>query len=92
VDGEVVETGGVDRGYFLRVKPLNGSVDLRHLLSGAEIKPWMMRELERLQLAMSMEGAGAPSLADGGVPVDDLAAACPNANWDAICSQIFLTE
>ena len=92
VDGEVVETGGVDRGYFLRVKPPNGSADLRHLLSGAEIKPWMMRELERLQLAMSMEGARVPSLADGGVLVDDLAAACPKADWDAVCGQIFLTE
>jgi hypothetical protein len=90
VDGEVVETGGVDRGYFLRVKPVAGAFDLRHLLRGAEVKPWMMRELERLQLALTMEGARVPSLADGGVPVADIAAAYPNTDWDAVCGEMFL--
>src|ERR1039458_3042877 len=71
VDGEVVETGGVDRGFFLRVKPLSGPIDMRHLLRDSEVKPWLMRELERLQLALTMEGASVPSLADGGVPVSD---------------------
>jgi hypothetical protein len=90
VDGEVVETGGVDRGYFLRVKPLTGSFDMRHLLRGAEVKPWMMRELERLQLALTMEGASVPSLADGGVPVADIAAAYPKTDWDVVCGEMFL--
>jgi hypothetical protein len=90
VDGEVVETGGVDRGFFLRVKPLTDSFDMRHLLRGSEVKPWMMRELERLQLALTMEGASVPSLADGGVPVPDIAAAYPKADWDAVCGEMFL--
>jgi len=90
VDGEVIETGGVDRGYFLRVKPLTESFDMRHLLRGAEVKPWMMRELERLQLALTMEGATVPSLADGGVPVSDIAAAYPKTDWDAVCGEMFL--
>jgi hypothetical protein len=37
-------------------------IDLRHLLGGHEIRPWVMREMERLQLALSAEGA-APTLA-----------------------------
>ena len=90
IDGEVIETGGVDRGYFLRVKPLTESFDMRHLLRGAEVKPWMMRELERLQLALTMEGASVPSLADGGVPVSDIAAAYPKTDWDAVCGEMFL--
>ncbi len=90
VDGQVVETGGVDRGFFLRVKPVDGSIDMRHLLCGAEIKPWLMRELERLQLALTMEGASVPSLADGGVPVADIAAAYPKTDWDAVCGEMFL--
>jgi len=90
VDGEVVETGGVDRGFFLRVKPLSGTVDLRHLLRDSEIKPWLMRELERLQLALTMEGASVPSLADGGVPVSDIAAAYPRTDWDTVCGEMFL--
>jgi Glycine cleavage H-protein len=90
VDGEVVETGGADRGFFLRVKPLDGLMDMRHLLRGAEVKPWLMRELERLQLALTMEGASMPSLADGGVPVADIAAAYPRTDWDAVCGEMFL--
>jgi hypothetical protein len=90
VDGEVVETGGVDRGFFLRVKPLDGLMDMRHLLRDSEVKPWLMRELERLQLALTMEGASMPSLADGGVPVADIAAAYPRTDWDAVCGEMFL--
>jgi hypothetical protein len=90
VDGEVVETGGVDRQFFLRVKPVDGPIDLRNLLHDAEVKPWLMRELERLQLALTMEGASMPSLADGGVPVADIAAAYPKTDWDAVCGEMFL--
>ncbi len=90
VDGEVVETGGAGRGFFLRVKPLTDSFDMRHLLRGAEVKPWIMRELERLQLALTMEGASVPSLADGGVPVADIAAAYPKTDWDTVCGEMFL--
>jgi len=90
VDGEVVETGGAGRKFFLRVKPVNGPIDMRHLLRGSEVRPWLMRELERLQLTLSMEGASMPSLADGGVPVADIAAAYPKTNWDAVCGEMFL--
>jgi hypothetical protein len=90
VDGEVVETGGVDRGFFLRVKPLDGPINMCNLLRDAEVKPWLMRELERLQLALTMEGASMPSLADGGVPVSDIAAAYPKTDWDAVCGEMFL--
>ena len=89
VDGEVVETGAPDRDYLLRVKPIGGRFDLRHLLSGWEVRPWLLREMERLQLALSMEGAGA-TLADGGVPVSDISASYPKADWDAVCGEIFL--
>jgi hypothetical protein len=90
VDGEVVECGGPGHAWYLRVKPLDGQIDMRHLLRGAEVKPWLMREMERLQMALSMEGATTPSLADGGVPVHDIAAAYPSADWDAVCGEIFL--
>jgi hypothetical protein len=89
VDGEVVEAGGTGRDLYLKVKPLNGKMDMRHLLCGAEIKPWLMREMERLQLALSAEGA-APTLADGGVPVADIAQSYPDADWDAVCGEMFL--
>jgi hypothetical protein len=86
VDGEVIETGGADRGWYLKVRPDN--LDLTHLLRGAEVKPWMLREMERLQLALSAEGA--PTLADGGVPVADIAASYPTTDWDSVCGEMFL--
>ena len=58
MDGEVVETGGADRGWYLKLKPAAaGEQAFRHLLRGAEIRPWIMREMERLQLALAAEGA-----------------------------------
>jgi hypothetical protein len=90
VDGEVVEIGGPAKDWLLRVKPAaEGERALRHLLRGAEIRPWLLREMERLQLALTMEG-GSPALADGGVPVGDMAEACPAADWDAVYAEMFL--
>jgi glycine cleavage system H lipoate-binding protein len=86
VDGEVVATGGTREGWYLRVRPAN--LDLTHLLRGSEVRPWLLREIERLQLALAAEGA--PTLADGGVPVDDIAAAYPATAWDAVCGEMFL--
>ena len=86
VDGDVVDVGGPGRGWYLRVRP--NPLDVRHLLRGAEVKPWLMREMERLQLALA--GEGAPTLADGGVPVADIAASYPDTDWDAVCGEMFL--
>jgi hypothetical protein len=87
VDGEVLETGGPGREWYLRVKPDNRNT--AHLLRPHEVKPWLMREMERLQLALASEGA-APTLADGGTPVADIAASYPDADWDAVCGEMFL--
>jgi glycine cleavage system H lipoate-binding protein len=86
IDGEVVASDGC----CLKVKPEStGEGAFRHLLRGAEVKPWLMREMERLQLVLTAEGAP-PTLADGGVPVDDIAACYPRADWDAVCGEMFL--
>jgi hypothetical protein len=87
VDGEVLETGGPASPWYLRIRP--DRTDFRNLLGGGEIRPWVMREMERLQLALTAEGA-APTLADGGVPVPDIAAVYPQADWDAVCGEMFL--
>jgi glycine cleavage system H lipoate-binding protein len=89
VDGEVVATGGPEERWFLKVKPDGGKLDARHLLRGAEIRPWMTREMERLHSALAPAGQ-APTMADGGVMVDDIAAGYPEADWESICGEIFL--
>jgi len=91
VDGKVVETATPGSDWYLRVKTAgHGEMDFRHLLRGAEVWPWLMREMERLQIALSAEAGAAATLADGGVPVKDIAAAYPEANWDAVCGEMFL--
>jgi hypothetical protein len=90
VDGEVVERGGEGQGWYLKVKPeSHGEPGFGHLLRGAEVRPWLLREMERLQLALTAEGAAA-TLADGGVPVADIAASYPEADWDGVCGEMFL--
>ena len=76
VDGEVVETGSPDGGWYVRVRP--DPLNVTHLLRGAEVRPWLLREMERLQFALGGECA---TLADGGVPVE--------ADIDAV-SEMFL--
>ncbi len=87
VDGEVVETGDAASGWYLRLRPR--SLDFHHLLCAGEVRPWVMREVERLQLALAGQRT-APTLADGGVPVVDMSASCPEADWDAVCGEMFL--
>jgi glycine cleavage system H protein len=89
VGGEVIAVGGQDQEWYLKVRPEDQPPDTRHLLAPHEVKPWVMRELERMQIALGARALGA-SLADGGVPVADIAAACPNADWDAVCGEMFL--
>ena len=89
VDGEVVATGGADKEWFLKMKPPGLEMDTRHLLRGSEIKPWLMREMERLQISVAVEGVGA-TLADGGEPVRDFSKSYPGADWDSVLGEMFL--
>jgi hypothetical protein len=88
VDGEVAETGSAERGFYLKVKPL-GTPNTTHLLGRSELKPWVSRELERLQVLLGSPALG-PSLADGGVLMNDLPRAHPEADWDAVWGEAFL--
>lgn len=85
VDGEVIEASP-DGGGVLRIKLACKGFNLRHLLAAAEVRPWLLREIDRLQLSLS----GVPALADGGVPVNDMSAQIPQTDWDAVCSEMFL--
>jgi glycine cleavage system H lipoate-binding protein len=89
VEGEVIETGDPACGWYLKVRPSSGGFDARHLLTGCEVRPWIMRELERLQMALSPATVG-PSLADGGIPVEDMPRSFPAADWDNVWGRMFL--
>ena len=89
VDGEVVRAGGPDDNYYLTVRPTGGTFNSTHLLRGAEVRPWVVRELQRLQTLVSPDPS-MPALADGGVLVDDAAAALPEVNWPAVWGEMLL--
>jgi hypothetical protein len=87
IDGEVLERGGPGRGWLLRLRPDESNE--AHLLRGEEVRPWLLREMERLHVLLTAEGA-ALTLPDGGVLVDDLHASCPAADWETVCGEMFL--
>ncbi len=89
IDGEVVDVGGPDKGWYLKVRPDTNPPDTRHLLTVTEAKLWMLRELERLQTSVATEGVGA-ALADGGMPVENLSDAIPADRRDAVMGMMFL--
>lgn len=89
IDGIVVETGNPADGWYLKVHGGEPEAETRHLLRGDEIKPWIMRELERLQGAVSPAGLGM-SLADGGELVQDMWKQAPQVDWDGVWGEMFL--
>ena len=87
--GTVVATADYDGGRLYRVQPLGERPRLEQLLRAGEARIWMLRELELLQARLGAADA-VPALADGGELVDDLMAACPDADWDAIIGDLCL--
>ena len=89
LDGTVVETGTPGSDWLLRLAPGPGGFDTRHLLCGAEVRFWVLREVERLERVLSSQGIG-PALADGGTPLEDLSQAIPADQWDGAFGEMFL--
>ncbi len=88
VEGKVIGSAYDGNEYQLKVKPENGT-DLRHLLKNEEIRPWIMREVERLESLLSNEKIGV-SFADGGELVDNPSGNFPEVNWDNVLGEMFL--
>ena len=89
VEGEVLAHGTACDDWLLKIKPKDLNTSTTHLLRGAEIRPWIMREMERLQISFAAYGVGR-TLADGGELLKDFHKQYPNANWDGILGQMFL--
>lgn len=89
VDGEVTGHGRDVEGWYLTVRPAEAPFDGRHLLAGAEVGPWIRREVERLQLTLSTGLEGTP-MVDGGIPIEDLDAAIPEDLRDEVFGEMLL--
>ncbi len=88
IDGTVAGVRGTGAGFKLRVRP-DATLDIRHLLDGREAKAWSLRELERVQRAVSAV-TGAAILADGGELVADIGAELPRERHEALLGETFL--
>jgi glycine cleavage system H lipoate-binding protein len=88
VAGEVVDAHATDGGWEMRLRP-EANCELRHLLSGDEVRAWYRYEIQRLQLAGG-EPDAAPALADGGELPADLSTAFPEDRWERVCGQMLL--
>ncbi len=89
VDGEIVAVGTPGDAWTLKVRPIEGQDESSHLLSGNEVRSWIMRELEHLEIRLGDSSVG-PSMADGGEVVPDLPAHYPKTDWDAVWGEMFL--
>ena len=93
IEGTIVALGGSEQGWYLKVRPRLDPHDpatLRHLLRRPEIHGWVLREMERLQLQLRAPNSPA-ALADGGALISGLMDAVPEADWDAVLADMFLT-
>ena len=77
------------RGLHAAGRPGRPLAELRHLLSGVEVRVWGLRELERLQRALGPSELGA-ALADGGELVQDVGEALPRDRYDALLGEMLL--
>ncbi|MBW7888188.1 MAG: glycine cleavage system protein H [Bacteroidetes bacterium] len=89
IDGEVIDRFYENGDWKIIVRSDNSSLATNHLLRDAEIRPWIMREMERLQIAFATNKVGA-TLADGGELVPDFHKHFPKADWDGILGHMFL--
>ncbi|MFA6455309.1 MAG: hypothetical protein WCW40_00705 [Bacteroidota bacterium] len=89
IDGEVIEHGDAEKGWYLKIKANNPENATSHLLKGNEVPNWILREMERLQTSFATSGVGA-TLADGGELVPDFHRHFPKADWDSVLGQMFL--
>lgn len=92
IEGTIVGTGGPEKDWYLKIRPrldLNDPATLRHLLRGPEVRGWMARELDRLQVQLRAPNTP-PALADGGVLLPNLMDAVPEADWQAVLGDTFL--
>lgn len=91
VGGEVVAQGDYEEGYLYRLRPAAPLTARTSLLDQREAAIWRVRELEALQHWLAPTGQAA-ALADGGLPMADLPAACPDADWDTVWGLLCLQD
>jgi len=80
-------------GWLVRVEPMALGAALHGMVIAREAAAWMRNELRRLRDAL-VEGAPqlAPTLPDGGLPVDGVARRLDAVAWERIADRMFGAE
>jgi glycine cleavage system H protein len=89
IGGTVLSTGGTGRNWWIRVRPDVHPEKAPHLLRGAEIKPWIVKEMDRIQLMVAGSDAGL-TLADGGELLPELGGKYPDDLMDEVRARLLL--
>ena len=88
-DPEIARRDPYGEGWLLVVQSPDAKVNFRNLVHGAVAQRWMEEAVQRL-LGRFPQLAGAVAQ-DGGVAVADLTQALPDADWDALTREFFLS-
>jgi hypothetical protein len=88
VDGVVTRVAGQGADVVVRVDP-GGPLEAAHLLSGSEVGPWILREIERLAGLAGSPQVGT-TLADGGELVAEPAGSLAPERLGAVLGEMFL--
>jgi glycine cleavage system H protein len=91
VGGTVEASGTGADGWWVRLRTDAPPESCAHLLRGAEIAPWIGREMERIEMLTTGAG-GTPSLADGGELLPELGGQFDPAAMDDIRATVLMSE
>jgi len=86
---ELLRKDPYGKGWLALIHVPDEESTARNLVPKGMVRSWMREAVGRLY-ATQPQLAGAVA-ADGGLPVDDVLASLPNANWHAVTSEFFLT-
>jgi glycine cleavage system H protein len=89
-DPSVVRQDPYGRGWLMRIHVPDEEATTRNLIPKSLVPGWMHDAAARLY-ALQPQMAGAVS-AEGGRPVEDIAAALGEESWKRLTAQFFLTE
>lgn len=90
-DANVVIRDPYKSGWIATIKSPDLSTNMRNLVSGPLVAPWMQNTLGRLSTMATQAGAPVPVAADGGVPVSGLLTRLDPALQRRVIREFFLT-
>jgi len=90
-DPNLVVSDPYKNGWIATIKSPDLSTNMRNLVTGPLVAPWMQNTLGRLSTMATQSGASVPVAADGGVPVSGLLVRLDPVLQRRVIREFFLT-